>query len=56
MLYLHYNQIKEIPISLVNLRELKNFTYNGYQIENIHPIIQRFLNRMYIITYIIHSI
>ena len=38
-----YNQIKEIPISIINLRRLNKFYCGGNPIENLNPIVRRFL-------------
>ena len=40
------NEITSLPISIINLVQLSNFQYFGNPIENLDPIIQRFLNRL----------
>ena len=40
------NKITEIPLELLELRQLQEFRYSGNPIENFHhPLIQRWLNR-----------
>ena len=46
MLFLENNQIMYIPISIMSLKNLITFYHHDNQIENINPIIQRFLQRI----------
>jgi hypothetical protein len=41
------NQITTIPNSIIYCRNLNQFNYQNNQIENISPIVTRFLNRMH---------
>ena len=45
-LYLENNQILEIPLSLLESRHLTAFDYCNNPIENIHPLVQRWLERL----------
>jgi hypothetical protein len=46
-LYLYENQIKELPLEIINLRNLINFNYYNNPIENLlNPLINRFINRI----------
>lgn len=45
-LYLHGNNISIIPYPIIHLRNLTKFFYVGNPVENIHPSVTRFLNRM----------
>jgi len=45
-LWLHNNQILELPLSLLELRHLTAFKYCYNPIENIHPLVQRWLDRL----------
>ena len=44
-LYLENNQILELPLSLLELRLLNIFDHHDNPIENIHPLVQRWLER-----------
>jgi Leucine-rich repeat (LRR) protein len=45
ILYCWNNQIKSLPISLLNCRNLNDIIYHDNPIENIHPAINRLINR-----------
>jgi len=45
-LYLHNNQILELPLFLLESRHLGNFGYSDNPIENVHPLVQRWLDRL----------
>jgi Leucine-rich repeat (LRR) protein len=45
-LYLFDNQILELPLSLLELRHLNRFNHYDNPIENIHPLVQRWLDRL----------
>lgn len=40
------NVITTIPYSIINLRRLQDFYYSGNYVENIHPSVTRFLDKM----------
>ena len=40
-------RITHLPISLVQLQNLRNFSYANNRIENVHPSIDRFINNMH---------
>ena len=42
-LFCHDNQITELPLHLLELRNLTCFDYSGNPIENIHPLVSRWL-------------
>ena len=44
-LYCSCNQITELPFQLLELRNLTRFDHSGNPIENIHPLISRWLDR-----------
>jgi Leucine-rich repeat (LRR) protein len=41
-----YNQLTSLPISILDCRSLIEINYNDNEIENIHPAITRFINRI----------
>jgi len=45
-LYLENNQILELPLYLLELRHLNTFNHHDNPIENIHPLIERWLDRL----------
>jgi Leucine-rich repeat (LRR) protein len=45
-LYCYNNQLTSLPMSILNCRFLTLMNYNNNQMENIHPMITRFLNRI----------
>ena len=45
ILYLDNNQITELSLSLLELKQLNKFYYHDNPIENIHPLVQRWLDR-----------
>ena len=45
-IYCNNNQILSLPTSLLNCTQLRCIDYTWNPIENIHPLITRFLNRM----------
>ena len=40
-----YNRLNSLPLSLINCIDLKIIYYDSNPLENIHPVLQRFLNR-----------
>jgi Leucine-rich repeat (LRR) protein len=46
-LVIYDNYITEIPLWMLDLRRLERFFWSGNPIENIHPLIDRWLDRMY---------
>ena len=44
--YCYNNQLKSLPMSLLNCRHLNGINYHNNQIENIHPAINRLINRI----------
>jgi len=45
-LWLENNEITELPLTLLELRNLSEFTYYDNPIEFIHPLIERWLRRL----------
>jgi len=46
VLFLGYNQIIKIPFQITRLRHLNEFCYDNNPIEEIHPLAQRFIDRI----------
>jgi hypothetical protein len=45
-LYLHYNEITELSLDLLESRYIRTFCYSENPIEFIHPLVQRWLERL----------
>ena len=47
ILYLRNNNIVTIPLSILHIERLKDVDFHDNPIENLSPIVKRFLNKRY---------